>query len=73
VRYTGPRGSGDYVTIVPPDAAPDHYEGYFSVDADGTEGELAAPDRPGAYELRYVTSAPETENPVLVRRPTTIR
>ena len=73
VRYTGPRGSGDYVTIVPPDAAPDHYEGYFGVDADGTEGELAAPDTAGTYELRYVTAAPETGNPVLVRRPITVR
>lgn len=73
VRYTGPRGSGDYVTIVPPDAAPDRYEGYFSTEAEGSEGSLSAPDAPGTYELRYVMMAPGSENTVIARRPITVR
>lgn len=71
IRYTGPRGDGDFVTIVEPDAEPGHYEGWFG--AGGEEGEITAPAKPGSYEIRYVTSAPGIENPVIARRPLTVR
>ena len=71
IRYTGPRGDGDFVTIVEPGAEPGHYEAWFG--ADGEEGSLNAPDKPGRYEIRYVSAAPGLDNPVIARRPLTVR
>lgn len=55
VRWTGPGNPGDYVTIVPPTAAPAVYENYQEIRA-GTDVELLAPMQVGTWELRYVTS-----------------
>lgn len=54
VRVTGPRGRGDFVTLVPTSAAPDQYASYFSLASDTTEGEVTMPEARGTYELRYV-------------------
>ncbi|MBB5689196.1 Ca-activated chloride channel family protein [Roseomonas alkaliterrae] len=71
IRYTGPRGDGDFITIVEPGAEPTHYEGWFG--AGGEEGEITAPATPGTYEIRYVSSAPGIADPVIARRPLTVR
>jgi Ca-activated chloride channel family protein len=51
--WTGPGYEGDYVTIVEANAKDDQYKSYFYVNT-GASGELTAPDKPGAYEVRYV-------------------
>lgn len=73
VRFTGPRGSGDFVTIVPVGAADDAYESWMGTDGDATEWEVAAPAAPGAYEIRYVLRAEREGGQVLVRRTLTVR
>ncbi|MBR0661057.1 VWA domain-containing protein [Neoroseomonas oryzicola] len=73
IRYGGPRGDGDFVTIVRPDAEAGHYEGWFGAEADGSAGEIAAPDAPGDYEIRYVMMAPGADATVIARRPVTVR
>ena len=73
IRYTGPRGSSDFVTIVRPDAEAGHYQGWFGTEPDGTAGEIAAPAEPGDYEIRYVMAAPGSDATVLARRPISIR
>lgn len=55
VSWTGPDNSGDYVTIVAPDAAAAEYGTYIET-ARGRTLDLSAPVTPGAYELRYVTA-----------------
>lgn len=59
LRWTGSVAPGDFMTIVPRDAD----EGTWSLlgfpDAAGGVG-LRAPDRPGDYELRYVSAADGT-------------
>ncbi len=66
VAWTGPAGAGDFVTLVPPDAPEDHYEGYFAAeDPSGKgDGSLLLPESVGAWELRYVTG----EGRVLARK-----
>jgi Ca-activated chloride channel family protein len=73
VRFTGPRGSGDYVAVVAADAPGDQYIEYFSVTADATEGELAMPATKGSYELRYVMGRAEPDRAVIARRPIVVR
>lgn len=73
IRFTGPRGSGDFVTIVRPDAEAGHYEGWFGMEPDATSGEIAAPAEPGDYEIRYVMAAPGSDATVIARRPIGIR
>jgi len=51
--WTGPGYDGDYVTIVEANAKDDQYKSYFYANT-GPSGELTAPDKPGAYEVRYV-------------------
>lgn len=48
VRLTGPRGEGDFVTIVPVGAADDAHEAWGGADGDPTEWEVDAPAAPGA-------------------------
>lgn len=55
VSWTGPDNSGDYITIVAPDAAAAEYGTYIET-ARGRTLDLSAPVTPGAYELRYVTA-----------------
>jgi Ca-activated chloride channel family protein len=73
VRFTGPRGAGDFVTIVPEGAADDAYESYMYTDGDATEWDVNAPAAPGAYEIRYVLGAEREGGQVLARRRLTVR
>lgn len=69
VAWTGPAGSGDYVTIVPQGATEWTFaDDYFDVDS-GSPGTLSAPLTEGAYELWYVSGADEA---ILARRPITV-
>ena len=52
VRWEGPDGSRDYVTIVLADAEPGAYLDY-AYTRQGSTLALKAPDEPGSYELRY--------------------
>lgn len=56
VTWTGPDGPGDYVTIVPVNAAEGTYESYFDTDQ-ANPGALVAPVNDGSYEIRYVSGS----------------
>lgn len=68
VAWTGPDGSGDFVTIVRPDATGWAGESYFDT-AHGSPGTLVAPIETGAYELWYVSRAGDQ---AIIRRPITV-
>ncbi len=69
VTWTGPDGSGDFVTIVPV-GTPEGDWGYSLNTSDGNPISLEAPEEPGEYEVRYVTG----ENVLtLAARPITVR
>lgn len=74
VGWTGPADKGDYITVVTPDAADNHYLTYGYVpegEGDGAgEIKFAMPATAGEYELRYVS--PSREKSVLLRLPITI-
>lgn len=59
VAWTGPNGSGDYVTIVAAGTEAWTNEPYFATSG-GSPGSLVAPIEPGDYELWYVSGADET-------------
>jgi len=69
VSWTGPDNSGDYVTIVAPDAAGAVYGNYVET-ARGRTLDLSAPVTSGPYELRYVTARSKS---VLGRTPITVQ
>lgn len=69
VEWDGPNGAGDYLTIVPPDAAEGDY-GNYAYTRDGSPLAITAPTTPGSYELRYV--ADTTPLTVLARVPLTV-
>lgn len=73
VRFTGPRGSGDYVAVVAANAPGDQYIEYFSVTADASEGELPMPAAAGTYELRYVMASAQPDMAVIARRPIVVQ
>lgn len=73
VRFDGPRGRGDYITVVAPGAAGHEYTTYFSVTGDETAGQLTMPTVPGAYELRYVMGQADADKAVIARRPIVVR
>jgi len=56
VGWTGPDGSGDYVTIVPVGAADTDYLS-VAFTAWGSSLDLTAPDAPGSYEVRYFSGS----------------
>lgn len=69
VAWTGPAGSGDYVTIVPAGATGwTSADDYFNTDT-VSPGALSAPLTAGAYELWYVSGADDS---VLARSPITV-
>ncbi|MCP4221598.1 MAG: VWA domain-containing protein [bacterium] len=59
VKWTGPNNRADYITIVPEGADHRKYLSY-SYTKHGSPGKITAPDTPGAYEIRYVTSQTRT-------------
>ncbi len=71
VEATGPRGNGDFVTIVAPSDEPGAYTDYFNT-PETLSGELTVPDQPGSYEIRYVMQAPLTDSRVIARVPLTV-
>lgn len=70
-RGIGPNGERDRVMLVPADAAPDAAGPSF-LPHENIEATLEAPERPGAYELRYVMEAPVSGIRVLATRPVVV-
>jgi len=70
VRWTGPNGPQDYLTIVPAEAADGEYGTYTYTDA-GSPLTIDVPTEPGAYEIRYQSDRSEVG--VLARRQLTVR
>jgi Ca-activated chloride channel family protein len=64
VAWTGPNNSGDYITIVPPNAPKAEHRDY-AMTSNGTPAQVRVPDRAGTYEIRYVTGQ---DSEVLARR-----
>ena len=64
ILWEGPDGQGDYITVVTPDAEDRKY-GKYTYTRHGNPLKLVMPDRPGDFELRYVSGQSQT---VLVRR-----
>lgn len=69
VVWTGPASPGDFISISKPDAPPDRYLEWTSI-IEGSPLTLAAPSKPGAYEIRYVAA---NGGEVLARTPIEIR
>jgi Ca-activated chloride channel family protein len=69
VVWSGPDRGGDLVVVAPADA-PDRRWEEFGFTAAGSPLGLAAPFRPGSYEIRYVDG---TSGDVLARRPLEVR
>jgi hypothetical protein len=70
-RGIGPNGERDRVVLVPAGAAEDA-PGPSFLPHENIEATLEAPERPGAYELRYVMEAPVSGVRVLARRPVVV-
>ena len=70
VRWTGPDGPSDYLTIVPSTAADGEY-GPYTYTSDGSPLTLEVPEQPGSYEIRYQSD--RTEIGVLARRALTVQ
>ncbi len=68
ISWEGPNNKGDYLTVVTPDT-PDHKHGKYAYTKKGNPAKLPIPDKPGAYELRYISAQ---SNIVLARRAITI-
>jgi len=66
ITWAGPNNSGDWLTVVKPDAGVQSYNDY--VDAGGSDRVLELPVEAGDYELRYVQAGKK----ILVRRPITV-
>ncbi|MFV2091851.1 MAG: hypothetical protein ACC634_02085, partial [Hyphomicrobiales bacterium] len=64
VTWAGPNNPGDYITIVEPEAKPREY-GNYTYTKPGSPLQVVAPDRPGDFEIRYVTGQ---ERRILARR-----
>ena len=57
VTWTGPNNAGDFITVVAPGAASSAYTSYFYTRTTRPDaGSLRLPDKPGTYEIRYITS-----------------
>lgn len=58
VRWRGPSGAREYLTIVAADAPEGDYEGYAYAEGEGGgEVVLEAPTQPGSYQVRYQTGS----------------
>ena len=68
VAFTGPpAGSGDWITVVKPEAADKEY-GEYRYTRNGSPAQLRMPLEPGDYELRFV----QNNSKVLARKPITV-
>lgn len=56
VKWTGPNGVGDFISIDAPNSPPRSY-GSYDVTARGNPLAVPTPKEPGTYELRYHTGA----------------
>lgn len=74
IAWTGPNGKGDYIDLVPAGQAEAGGELAYAhtQDTDGKTASFAAPDAPGAYDIRYVLEAPDGRV-VIARVPITVR
>lgn len=54
VRWEGPNNPRDFLAVVPAGAPERSYDAYVYTDA-GNPARLVAPERPGEYEVRYLT------------------
>jgi Ca-activated chloride channel family protein len=68
VAWNGPDGAGDYITIMEVEAGNWNGEDYFSTSS-GSPGQLVAPIKAGAYEIRYISG---TGAVVQAARPITV-
>ncbi|MBE1284687.1 MAG: VWA domain-containing protein [Rhodobacteraceae bacterium] len=59
VSYDGPNYDGDYLTFVKPGADPGAYLTYEYTRA-GNPLQIPAPEEPGTYELRYISTVAQT-------------
>jgi Ca-activated chloride channel family protein len=71
VKWTGPGGPRDYVTIVKKGAPVGTFTVYFYT-RDGNPGKLKLPSQPGEYELRY-SSEVVSPNPTLFSLPIAVK
>lgn len=69
VRWTGPDGAGDYVTIVRA-GAPEYEYLSLAFTSWGADLDLTAPETPGSYEVRYFSGSARV---VLASVPITVR
>ncbi len=68
IRWSGPNGRTDYITLTRPDADPGEYTEYFYTRDHAAKGSapLTLPAEPGEYEIRYI--AKEGSSNVLARQ-----
>lgn len=71
LHWRGPAGKQDYLDIVPTGYEPTHDELAYQWAKDGMPSKLAAPGKPGEYELRYVWQGPQKKH-VLARQALTV-
>ncbi|MEZ4629970.1 MAG: VWA domain-containing protein [Deinococcales bacterium] len=69
VRWTGPNGDSDYITIVPAGAPEGDYLSYFYTAGYEQVGELIAPSEAGDYEIRYSTDRSSDKGNIFASRP----
>lgn len=65
VTWKGPDGKGDYLSVAEP-GQEDHKYINYTYTSRGNPARLLMPDRPGVFELRYVSGSPRA---ILARRP----
>ena len=70
VRWSGPNGPGDYITIVAAGAPAGAYLSY-AYTANGSPVTLTAPQEPGSYEVRYQSES--AGDKIYAVRPITVR
>lgn len=56
IDWSGPSGSGIYITLVPSDLPDDQYKKYVYLQGESGTVTLETPAQPGEYQLRYSTS-----------------
>lgn len=72
VSWQGPNGEGDYVDLVPAGSRETSGELSYVYTQAASDGRLAAPDKPGRYDIRYILKAGDGLS-VLARRSIEVR